>query len=200
MSTPKYKSNIPAILKAIYEKRQVAQKNAPTKALNKQIRAKRNEILDAIKGLESKLLDAKKRENYDAVRRIIAQITQHEASMPALHKMPFAVSEQSRLILEAESAELKKRKKIKPQEWKARIDKIKNIDSRRAIACIVWWDFFGDRLHSERWDHLDEYIKAKPHDLSNSEAENMLVQVGYTEYMAYARVRGKSCIETEEAQ
>lgn len=76
-----------------------------------------------------------------------------------------------------------------PQEWATLVGELAP-NLRIALAKIVWWDFFGNRLNVERWHHLDEYLNV-PVDstIPRGDLIKALVDLGYTEYQATGRVK-----------
>lgn len=75
---------------------------------------------------------------------------------------------------------------VGPGEWRRRLLTLMP-PARWAAARIVWWDFFGDQMYSERWKHLDDMIKHRT-EVDAVTLANALVAIGYTEQRAAARV------------
>jgi hypothetical protein len=80
-----------------------------------------------------------------------------------------------------------------PEQWVERVRAVRGQALRIKVACIVWWDWFGQRLVSGRWAHLDELVNAywvgllvDPKDL-----ERALVAVGYPVRVARKRAAGE---------
>lgn len=85
-----------------------------------------------------------------------------------------------------EQPELMKRK---PDKWKEMLDRcFPDLMIRRAIACIVFWDYFGRREVKNRWEHLDEYIQPHSNNTSNQRIRNGLMRLGYTHDNACSRI------------
>lgn len=82
-------------------------------------------------------------------------------------------------------------RKVSPKEWRERIDKIQHDIVRIKVACIVYWDFFGDkpkRLHHLH-NHLDDLLVEwhRSHSMNRELVIAGLVQVGYPPGVARAR-------------
>jgi hypothetical protein len=78
-------------------------------------------------------------------------------------------------------------KQRSPEQWAEHIALLpKKI--RTQIAKVVWWDWFGPRVVSERWDHLDQYINQPAMDLEDHEVLEGLELLGYTEKQARQRL------------
>lgn len=77
-----------------------------------------------------------------------------------------------------------------PEDWAARIAKIKDRDVRNHVACLIWWDHFGNVVSSRRFPHLDKYINAPFVRVSLHDTVEGLMQCGLTRDMAGRRARG----------
>jgi hypothetical protein len=68
-----------------------------------------------------------------------------------------------------------------PKQWLSAIKSIRGPSVRIQAACVVWWDYFAHREVTERWPHLDEYVRAwKPEMIFNQpRLEAALLKVGY---------------------
>ena len=73
-----------------------------------------------------------------------------------------------------------------PEEWQAKIKKLKG-GVRNRVACLVWWDYFGATQVSERSDHLDEWMHTKHEPVDDDDVIEALVDVGYTHDQAVHR-------------
>jgi len=74
-----------------------------------------------------------------------------------------------------------------PDQWANHIELLpKSI--RTQIAKIVWWDWFGPRIVSDRWDHLDKYVNQNCRELEDHEVLEGLELLGYTETQARQRL------------
>lgn len=84
-----------------------------------------------------------------------------------------------------------------PDEWRSAIETIECPLARGAAAKIVWWDFFGARAVSERWNQLDEYLKFSMQELflPDEKVISALESVGYKN-VAPKRVVLKSLTST----
>ena len=73
-----------------------------------------------------------------------------------------------------------------PEEW---AEKVKTLVERlrAAAARIIWWDYFSNRMVSDRWDHLDEYLNAPGEPISPKELSEALQQCGYSKKKANSR-------------
>lgn len=90
------------------------------------------------------------------------------------------------LTFRKEQPELQKRSPIK---WKEMLDKcFPDVMVRRAIACIIFWDYFDKRDVTKRWDQLDEYIAPHFNTTSNQRIRSGLMRLGYTHENAEARI------------
>lgn len=87
--------------------------------------------------------------------------------------------------------ELIAKRQVSPATWKALIAKVPK-NCRCEVAHIVWWDWFGGRIATERWPHLDQYLRrpvwSKPTD---DEIIEGLVLCGYSEKHAISRIGNK---------
>lgn len=79
-----------------------------------------------------------------------------------------------------------------PEEWLDRLSWIDDIPLRNSVAKIVWWDFFGIRPCTRRWDHLDHYLKTPSEDVEETILMLGLRAVGYSEERASMRVFPKT--------
>jgi len=79
-------------------------------------------------------------------------------------------------------------KKVSPEEWRDRLFWINDLPLRHAVAKIVWWDFFGTRHCTRRWDHLDHYLKTPCEDVEDNLLMLGLLAVGYSMEQANMRV------------
>lgn len=91
-----------------------------------------------------------------------------------------------RLALRKARVRLNRRK---PEEWRMVIDAIADPILRTQAACIVWWDFFAHRDVTDRWNHLDDYIKTwRPSwEINQSSLEVELLRLGFHPQMARTR-------------
>lgn len=89
-----------------------------------------------------------------------------------------------------------------PEEWVELVARINDPWVCAALANLVWWDFFGEREYSERWEHLDEFRKGwAPLSVEEvSVVRATLVDWGYPENLAERRTRvlAKLAQEREE--
>jgi len=74
-----------------------------------------------------------------------------------------------------------------PEDW---FNAIQNVESsvRNAVAKIIWWDFFGDKVCTQRWNHLDSYINSPYEELDDNLIMEGLQVCGFTEKQAMWRV------------
>jgi uncharacterized protein YjeT (DUF2065 family) len=91
-------------------------------------------------------------------------------------------------------------KSREPDEWKRLIKKltipylpmpafgVTDEHIRTNVACIVWWDFFGGRPTTDRWPHLDIYLKRPYVWLPRAVMIEGLVILGYPPKWAEARI------------
>ena len=69
-----------------------------------------------------------------------------------------------------------------PEEWSEMIHSIRDHAVRIKVACIVWWDFFGNRSTSDRWPHLDTLVEKGCGNFSFNRTlvAKALVRLGYS--------------------
>jgi hypothetical protein len=91
-------------------------------------------------------------------------------------------------ILEMEASVKRSISLRSPEIWAEEIEKLPE-SVRVAVACVVWWDFFGQRLSSERWGHLDKWTKAKYVPATQEELTRGLFAVGYSPWVATNRAQ-----------
>jgi hypothetical protein len=58
---------------------------------------------------------------------------------------------------------------------------------RQFAARIVWWDWFATRTVSERWPHLDTYLKFTTEECPYAPLVEALEELGYPEKTALTR-------------
>lgn len=88
------------------------------------------------------------------------------------------------------SSEWKKEaKKITPDEWLDRLSKVTDRRERIKAACIVGWDFFGDRLIRQRCTRFDSEVTrwTDEDDIPQNQLAKVLVSIGYPEEAARER-------------
>lgn len=86
-----------------------------------------------------------------------------------------------------------------PKQWVALISALAP-ELHHAVACVVWWDFFGLRQSEQAWPHLDKWVDRRPpaHDEApQPEPETRavcaaLISIGYYPSIAAERVRPRS--------
>lgn len=85
----------------------------------------------------------------------------------------------------------------RPGAWRELILALSDEGVRGWVANIVWWDYFADRLMSDRWSELDEWLHIAPERLGEfedekgrRELERALLAVGYSEWEANRRAWG----------
>ena len=85
-----------------------------------------------------------------------------------------------------------------PEDWRKAIDGIGDKIVRIQAACLVWWDFFGERP----WSHLDDYKAAwkMSHHADMKKVREALVQIGYYTGLAGRRAAGQNVIEEQARQ
>lgn len=90
--------------------------------------------------------------------------------------------------LAANSVTMDALKELPPSEWLRRIETLETRKLRRAVACVVWWDFFSSRISTERWADLDGYLKGSSLSLPLPLMCAGLIAVGYTPWNAILRL------------
>lgn len=78
----------------------------------------------------------------------------------------------------------------KPEEWVAGILSLP-VGVQATVAKVIWWDHFGSRVASERWDHLDRWLNQPIVELNQDKFRAYLVRAGYTEAAAEIRINDK---------
>lgn len=81
-------------------------------------------------------------------------------------------------------------RRIDPGVWADNVKRLP-IRYRAAVARIVWWDWFASRTVSNRWDHLDEYMRypIEGEIWTDDDLKKGLVKVGYPQEEANRRIR-----------
>lgn len=81
-----------------------------------------------------------------------------------------------------------------PKDWRVLLNRIEPEVVRLQVAGIVWWDFFGGRMHNERWPHLDDMLRAwrANQNASMRLVRSGLVALGYPQEQAAKRTECKS--------
>ena len=74
-------------------------------------------------------------------------------------------------------------------DWAFVVERVKDPDVRAHCACLIWWDWFGQRNCLERWAHLDFYVKRRFVRVSTTDTIAGLVVCGYTLDMAITRMK-----------
>ena len=80
-----------------------------------------------------------------------------------------------------------------PEDWNTEIRKIADPIARSSVACIVWWDFFSQRVRSngqEQWTHLNDLLDDFREHPSVISVVNALIDCGYHPFDAVVRVTG----------
>jgi hypothetical protein len=75
---------------------------------------------------------------------------------------------------------------LSPQEWRTRCLTLPE-PLRYAVARVVWWEYFGGRLHGKAWHDLDDLI-ARTDIVTDAALIAGLVKVGWTPERAERRV------------
>ena len=80
-------------------------------------------------------------------------------------------------------------KALGPKDWAKALRRVP-LAIRAEVARVVWWDWFSDRTHSERWEHLDKYLEPPFHFQPDiSRIIDGLVMVGYSWERAVNRMK-----------
>jgi len=79
-------------------------------------------------------------------------------------------------------------RQVKPDDWLIMIKSF-NEPIRTRLANVIWWDFYGERMGSERWGNLDLYLNAPYIPCDQDELRKALVYCGYSEAMATFRTK-----------
>lgn len=83
-------------------------------------------------------------------------------------------------------------KALNPEDWRKAIRRLP-LEIRAEVARVVWWDWFSDRQHGERWPHLDEYLEPPFHfQPEMGRIVDGLVMVGYSWDRAVNRMKSSA--------
>jgi hypothetical protein len=93
------------------------------------------------------------------------------------------------MVLNAETDRKHELRDRSPQEWLQKIEELPEPIRTRA-SWIIWWDFFSYREVPDRWPQLDHLINKKCEPVTDGDLAMALHILGYTPYMAVARVKG----------
>jgi len=85
-------------------------------------------------------------------------------------------------------------REVTPEEWRRRCMALPE-PLRYAVARVVWWDYFGERIAAERWPHLDHLI-ARTDVVSDNQLALGLSWVGYTPAKAASRAASPTYTQT----
>jgi hypothetical protein len=80
-----------------------------------------------------------------------------------------------------------------PEKWSEEIRRIADPIARVSVACIVWWDFFSQRIRDEgqpEWTHLNDLIAEFRDHAPIKQIVNALIDCGYHPFDAAVRVTG----------
>jgi hypothetical protein len=90
------------------------------------------------------------------------------------------------------SGETTRLKKVAPQQWRTLVAALP-VKIRTEVAHVVWWDWFAGRHVTERWPHLDTFIKRpKWHQPTDAQIIEGLILCGYSQAYASKRIRENS--------
>jgi len=73
-----------------------------------------------------------------------------------------------------------------PEQWEADILMLP-LSQREAVAKIIFWDYFGARIVTERWPHLDKWLSQTPITTPPAALAKALWACGYTAHAATTR-------------
>jgi len=192
--TQEQEKQVSAVIAALDETRLVAK-------LNKSVRIQNLEIRKANAKIR---VENQRRRKKAAVEQIAADKVADEQKVkrtkvkPELLKttrlLPYAhqVSTSTKTCLQRERNLRKKLESRTPQTWLAKILRLPT-EQQASVACIVWWDYFSSRPVTDRWDHLDRWIKNLPVPSAQEEVQNNLLEealcsLGYSPYHARQRL------------
>jgi hypothetical protein len=75
-----------------------------------------------------------------------------------------------------------------PETWREEILTHATDAARLNLACVIWWDWFGQRLVSDRWNHLDDLVSAYHSRFTpRIDVSELLVKLGYPKHRAEER-------------
>lgn len=112
---------------------------------------------------------------------------QGEEELPPL-PMEAKLTEWSLERLQREISLRRDQKNITPEEWATRIEALEE-PLRTRVACLVWWDFFAQRIVSQRWANLDPYLRDQGYEVPSNTLVDGMHTVGYTPLQAFRRVK-----------
>lgn len=113
-----------------------------------------------------------------------------------LSLLPYKLARRSRELLKAEHVRKKLLEERSPEEWTERINALPVWPRVRKVAAdICWWDYFATRKVSERWPHLDEFLRGPVPNCEPELVARALESLGYSAWMAKQRSEGGSEME-----
>jgi hypothetical protein len=96
------------------------------------------------------------------------------------------------------SGESTRLKKVAPQQWRSRVAALP-LKIRTEVAHVIWWDWFSGRNVSERWPHMDSYIRRpKWHQPTDAQIIEGLILCGYSHGFAAKRIRENSNVKNKK--
>jgi hypothetical protein len=172
-----YKSWLKEVRTALKDKAQTAKNNLPTTVINRGI--KKENLPIRIKNQEI--------EEANEERKRVGLKNLKKLPTKPLEKLPFKIGQRSRSVLNVESGKKRSLRKRSPKAWRNAVDAITDPDVRTRAACLIWWDWFGDRRGGKPWHHLDKFLHREYVEIDDKVLANALVQCGYTPWMAHNR-------------
>lgn len=83
-----------------------------------------------------------------------------------------------------------------PEKWSEQIRRIVDPVVRASVACIIWWDFFSQRVRAagqSEWAHLSDLMDTFRDHPPALEICHALIDCGYHPFDAAIRVTGGEC-------
>jgi hypothetical protein len=83
-------------------------------------------------------------------------------------------------------------KRVTPKQWFTRVNNVPK-KMQTEVAHVVWWDWFSGRNVTQRWPHLDTFIKRpKWHQPTDAQIVEGLMLCGYSQAYATKRITNKN--------
>ena len=178
---------------ALEERRRIRKLNAPTSAENAKRRTANRDLWDSLakKYMHHASLDyhykrsakpmLKMKYSLDAeTRKTLADLEIHRSAISGAQCQGFKPNKQY------EGART-------PEKWSQIVRTIADPIERVSVACIVWWDFFSQRIRDEgqpEWTHLNDLIDGFRDHAPIVKIVNALIDCGYHPFDAAVRVTG----------
>jgi hypothetical protein len=72
------------------------------------------------------------------------------------------------------------------------VSRVRGRETRIKVACLVWWDWFGNRRATDAWPHLNQWIAAYwvGMEADPTKVSAALISMGYPARQAWDRANG----------